>query len=126
MRPVLLAASVIVSLALISYTIGIVIEQKRKIVSYPVLFFLGLGLLFDISGTICMIVGSANSPFTYHGIIGYSALLAMLIDNVLLWKLRISRGLNQTVPETIHKYSRTSWAWWVFAYISGLLMAMNR
>jgi uncharacterized repeat protein (TIGR03987 family) len=126
MKPILLAGSLIVSMALISYSVGVISEQRRKKVDHPILFFLSLGLLLDISGTLCMIKGSANSPFTYHGIIGYTALLAMLMDNILLWKLRVSKGNHQAVPETIHKYSRTAYAWWVFAYISGFLMAMNR
>ena len=125
MKPILFAGSLIVTLALIAYSIGVITEQRKKIITRRTLIFLSLGLAFDITGTVCMLIGSANSPFTYHGFIGYSALLAMLMDTVLMWRIKSRNGVNSPVNSSIHRYSRTAYAWWVFAYISGFLMAMN-
>lgn len=126
MKPILLAGSIIVTLALIAYSIGVITEQRTKVITWRTLIFLSIGLGLDITGTICMLIGSANSPFTYHGFIGYSALLAMFMDTLLMWRLKYKSGILASVPSTIHKYSLTAYAWWVFAYISGFLMAMNK
>ena len=126
MKPILLVASTLVTFALIAYSIGIISEIRIKRVVNSVVIYLGVGLLLDISGTTCMIIGSTNSPFTYHGFMGYSALLAMFMDNVLLWNLKIKQGTGTVVIPSIHKYSVTAYAWWVFVYLSGILMAINR
>ncbi len=125
MKPILFAGSIIVTLALIAYSIGVITEHKRKVIIWRILIFLTIGLFFDITGTICMLIGSSNSPFTYHGFMGYSALLAMFIDTLLMWRLKFRLGIGTPVPSSIHKYSLIAYAWWVFVYISGFLMAMN-
>jgi uncharacterized repeat protein (TIGR03987 family) len=124
MKPILMAGSTIVTLALLAYSVGIISEQRKKLINRPILIFLAIGLVLDISGTACMIIGSSNSPFTFHGILGYSALLAMLIDNILFWKLWKQDGMGAIVPIGIHKYSRIAYIWWGIAYISGALMSM--
>lgn len=126
MNPIILAASVIVTLALIAYSIGVITEQRKKTISWKTLIFLSIGLSLDIAGTICMVIGSSNSLFTIHGFIGYSGLLAMLIDTSLMWKVKVQHGINAPVPPVIHRYSLIVYAWWVFVYVSGFLMAMNK
>lgn len=126
MKPILLVGSLIVTLALIAYSIGVITEQRKKIITWRTLIFLAIGLSLDIAGTACMLIGSTNSPFTYHGFIGYSALLAMFMDTLLMWRIKSRQGLRAPVSSTLHRYSRTAYAWWVFAYISGFLMAMNK
>jgi uncharacterized repeat protein (TIGR03987 family) len=126
MKIILVVGSAIVTMALISYTVGIISEQRTRILKWKVLIFLALGLLFDISGTGCMIIGSSNSPFTIHGIIGYSALLGMLIDNILLWKLTNSTRIGAPVTKSIHIYSRIAYIWWLAVYLSGFLRSMHR
>ena len=125
MKPILLAGSLIVTLALIAYSIGVITEQRRKIIVRRTLIFLSIGLFLDITGTICMLIGSSNSPFTYHGFMGYSALFAMFMDTILMWRLKSRNGIGIPVSSALHKYSLIAYAWWVFVYISGFLMAMN-
>ena len=74
MKPILIAGSIIVSLALISYSIGVFKERKTKSITKTILAFLSIGLFFDVTATCCMIIGSSNSPFTFHGFIGYTGL----------------------------------------------------
>jgi uncharacterized repeat protein (TIGR03987 family) len=124
MKPILMAGSAIVTLALIFYSAGIISEQRKKLINSSILIFLAIGLVLDISGTACMIIGSSNSMFTFHGILGYSALLGMIIENILLWKLWKRGGIGTVVPAGVHKYSRIAYIWWVIVYISGSFMAM--
>jgi uncharacterized repeat protein (TIGR03987 family) len=118
MKPILIAGTIIVNLALVFYTIGILSEQLRRVVNRRVLTFLTLGVIFDITATACMIIGSSSDPFTLHGILGYSSLAGMLIETVLAWKHYLSRA-DQPVPRSLHLYSRLAYIWWVLAYITG-------
>ncbi|RME27553.1 MAG: hypothetical protein D6800_04925, partial [Candidatus Zixiibacteriota bacterium] len=77
MNSTLIAGTIIVQLALVAYTIGTVVLQRRKSPTRRALQFLTLGVVFDITATACMITGSPNSPFTVHGMLGYSSLLGM-------------------------------------------------
>jgi len=112
----------VVVLALISYSIAILNEQRKHSISPSVLIFLSIGIFFDLSATIFMILGSPNSPFTLHGFLGYSALAAMLVDTFLIWKTRLSSGKNATVSRHLHLYSRFAYLWWVVAFITGGLL----
>ena len=124
MKTISMIGAAIVTLALISYGIGIFSEQRKKIISRKVLVFLTAGVVLDISATICMIIGSQNTPFTLHGFLGYSALLAMLTDLVLIWRSRMRNGINSPVSRKLHLYSRYAYMWWIIAYITGSLLVM--
>jgi hypothetical protein len=117
--------AVMVTMALVSYSIAISSEQiKRKIIR-RVMIFITLGVLLDISATVFMILGSRNSPFTVHGIIGYSALSVMLVEGSLLWSLYRRKGIGTDVPFRLHRYSLMAYIWWVVAYITGSIIAMS-
>ena len=124
MLPLAKIAATVVTLALISYSIAILTEQRKRLVINLVLVFLTLGVLLDISATAMMIIVSENSPFTLHGILGYSSLTLMLIDAVLLWRFRIKNGPSERVSRPLHLYSRIAYIWWVAAYITGTLMVV--
>ena len=124
MNQLLIAGSVIVTFALISYSVGIITEQISRKISSRVLVFISIGIFLDITATVFMIVGSPNSPFTLHGFLGYSALAVMLIDVVLIWRLKLKNGIGTGVPVKIHQYSRYAYIWWVIAYITGALLVI--
>lgn len=115
----------IVTLALISYSIGIISEQVSKKIIPRVLTFITLGVILDVTATVFMILGSQNSPFTVHGFIGYSALFIMLIELVRIWRSYKKLGMGAEVPKSVHLYSRYAYIWWVVAYITGSLIAMT-
>jgi hypothetical protein len=124
MKPVLIFATTIVNLALVSYSIAVITEQVRHTLSRRVLVFLSLGLILDIAATILMIIGSENPAFTLHGLLGYSSLTGMFVDAILLWRLRIRMGLKTRVPKSLHWYTRIAYAWWILAYITGALIVI--
>jgi hypothetical protein len=70
-----------------------------------------------------MITGSRKIPITIHGFIGYSALIAMLIDTILVWKYWCKNG-GTHVPRGLNLYTRFAYGWWVIAYIAGAIIAM--
>lgn len=122
MKTILIIGTSIVNLALISYSLFIFQEIKHRKITSKLLVFLTIGVVFDFTATICMIFGSSKGLFTLHGIIGYSSLIAMIIDTILIWKLKTKSGLNTQLPKSIHIYSVASYTWWVLAYITGALL----
>jgi len=124
MKPLAMIAASVVTLALISYSIAILTEQKKRLVVKRVLLFLTLGVVLDVSATAMMIVVSENSPFTLHGLLGYSSLTLMLIDAILLWRFHLGKGPEERVPRPLHLYSRIAYLWWVAAYITGTLLVV--
>jgi hypothetical protein len=125
MNTLSIIGATIVTLALISYSIGIITEQVKKKIIPRVLIFITLGVVLDITATVFMILGSKNSPFTSHGFIGYSALFLMLIELVSIWRSYNKLGMGADVPKGVHLYSRYAYIWWVVAYITGSLIAMT-
>ena len=124
MNATLIRAVVVVTFALISYSIAVLTEQKRQLISIKVLAFLSAGVFLDISSTVLMIIGSGGIPITVHGFIGYSALIVMLIDAVLIWRFWRKNG-KAHVPRNLNLYTRFATGWWVIAYIAGATISMT-
>ena len=124
MEPITLAGVVIVNLALITYGIGIVTEQRSHKVTAKVLRFLQVGVVMDIVATSFMIIGS-GSGLTLHGYLGFSALAAMLSETALAWKHRAANG-DADVPGWLHWYSRLAYGWWCVAYVAGAALVMGK
>lgn len=116
----------VVVFALLSYSIGIITEQRTSIISKKVITFLTLGVCLDIFATIFMIIGSDKGGFTLHGFIGYSSLLGMLLDAIFMWTRIYKFGLNNKVPKSLHLYSRYAYIWWMLAFITGGLLVIFR
>ena len=126
MKPILMIGTSIVNIALIAYSIFLYHERKYRSVTPKLLAFLTIGVFFDLTATICMIIGSTKSPFTVHGILGYSAFAAMFIDTILMWQKKTTNGINSNIPKALHVYSLMACIWWILAYITGALIVMLR
>jgi len=123
MNSILIAGTIIVTLALASYSIGVITKLRKKHITPTVLRFVTIGIALDITATACMIIGSPNSPFTLHGFIGYSALAVMLIDVFWIWK-RHAIAPGEKITKALHYYSLSAYSWWVVAFITGGMLAM--
>jgi hypothetical protein len=116
----------IVIFALLAYSLAIITEQRKRLVTRFVLTFLTIGLILDITATTFMIIGSSKSAFTLHGILGYSSLAAMMIDTILIWRFHTKFLPGDLVPTKLHLYSRFAYSWWVIAFITGLMLVIFR
>lgn len=125
MNPVLITGTIIVNLALVFYTVGIITEQRSRRVSRTVVTFLTAGVVFDLVATGCMIAGSSKGPFTAHGLLGFSSLAAMLLETGFAWRHRNRQG-EAEVPTWLHRYSRLAYGWWIVAYITGAILVMSK
>ena len=126
MKPILIAGTIIVQFALLFYTIFIIYEHKRQKAAKPVLFFVTIGVVVDIIATVCMIIGSENSPFSAHGILGYSSLTAMFVDAVLIWQYKMKNGAEAVFTKGLNIYSKIAYSWWVLAYITGAILVFSK
>jgi uncharacterized repeat protein (TIGR03987 family) len=125
MKTISMIGAFIVTLALISYSIAIFNERRKKHITKKILIFLTIGVILDITATGCMIIGSTKSPFTIHGSLGYSALTLMLIDTILIWRF-YKNNTNLDVPKGLHIYTSIAYSWWIIAYITGSLLVMMK
>lgn len=114
----------IITLALLSYGIGSIAVQRFKIVTPGVLIFLTLGVLLDFIAVTLMIMGSRNGAFTPHGILGYSAMLSMIINMILIYLWYFKNGYDSIISKSILEYSKIAYAWWLIAYITGSLLVI--
>ncbi|MCP4204425.1 MAG: hypothetical protein GY769_21145 [bacterium] len=124
MPPVLIAGIIIVNLALVSYTVGILSEQRSHRVRRSTLNWLRLGVVLDVTATVCMITGSSRGIFTAHAFLGFSSLAAMLVETSLAWRHRSANG-DELVPGWLHNYSRIAYVWWLVAYATGAYLVMS-
>jgi hypothetical protein len=61
---------------------------------------------------------------TLHGFIGYSSLLGMLTDTVLLWRHNLTQGPGKNAGRGLQLFSRITYTWWIIAFITGGLLVV--
>ena len=123
MNSILITGTIIVTGALVAYSIFVFTKQRHSVLTTFILTALTLGLFLDITATVVMIIGSRNIPITFHGILGYSALAGMLVDTLLIWRHWRSDKKNEPISKGLQVYTWFAYSWWVLAYIAGGLLA---
>jgi EamA domain-containing membrane protein RarD len=125
MPVVIIAGIILVHLALIFYILFIINEHKQRKASTSVVALITLAVIFDISATSCMMIGTTKTYFTFHGSMGYAGLLMMIIDAVLIWKHKLQKGTELLFSKGLNLYSKLAFAWWMIAFITGVVVAIN-
>jgi len=124
MKPILLIGISIVHLALLSYTIAIIILARKKNIGTTYLTFLTIGVILDITSTICMMIASTKGIITIHGLVGYSALLAMITDSILCYRYAFIHGNLSIISPFLKKFSLVTYFYWIIAYVTGAIIVM--
>ena len=122
MNPTLITGMIIVTGALIAYSVFFWMEQHSKLLKPAILAMLTLGISLDITATTFMIIGSRNLSLTVHGVLGYTALSGMLLDTILTWRHWRSEKKTSPLSRGLLRYTRLAYGWWVLAYIAGGLL----
>ena len=112
----------IVLLAFGSYTAATVTMIRHRRPVALMRGFLTAGVSLDATATAFMIAGSRRVPLTFHGILGYSALLLMATDLFLMWR-RYHLRKDELLPTRLHRYSLAAYSWWVLAFLAGIMVA---
>ena len=125
MSPVILFGVVAINLALVAYTVGLIAAHRHGRASGFVLGVFTLAVAFDVVATGCMVAGSHRPWFTPHGIVGYLALLVMVVALARLWRLR-RQGPDAAIPAEFRAFLRLAYVAWLVAYSIGVALAMMR
>ena len=98
-----ITATIIITLALIFYSIGVWSERlARKLKPWHMIFF-GLGLVCDIWGTGLMLDFSGGLTFDIHGVSGMLAILLMIIHTV--WAAVVLLRNSEKALQKFHTFS---------------------
>lgn len=126
MNTFLICGIVLVNLALVAYTVAFFRIMRGKRPTSWALATLSVGVSLDILSTTFMVTGSSHTFFSTHGLLGYSALLAMLVDCFLLWNFRVRNDSHTAIPLRLHRYTRMAYIWWLVAYVAGVAIVAVR
>lgn len=115
-------ATIIITFALIFYTIGVWGERiSGQLKPWHLVFFI-LGLIFDTWGTGLMFDYVGGMMYDIHGITGLIAILLMLVHAV--WAAIVLWRNDQQELQNFHKFSVVVWAIWLIPYFSPMLLRM--
>ena len=121
----LVVSSVLITLALVFYSLGVWSERiARYLKPWHVLAF-WTGFLFDVSGTWVM-HRMAEGPFDLresHTLTGQIALWLMLAHAI--WAAWVSRRGSEEARRGFHKYSLVVWGIWLIPYFGGMYLGIR-
>jgi uncharacterized repeat protein (TIGR03987 family) len=116
-------AAVLISLALVFYSIGVWSEKMSgRLKVWHVIFF-WLGLVFDATGTLVMVRMAGGLTFDMHGVSGVLAILLMLINAV--WATAVLVIKDEKAIANFHRFSLVVWVIWLIPYLSGFIIPMG-
>ena len=120
----LLHAGIWFTVALVFYTTGVWSERLyRGLKPWHVAVF-ALGVLADslATGITYQFIGAI--VFTPHAIFGFIALLLMTFH--FLWAITVIIVKNETMKERFHQFSIFAWAVWMFSFLTGFILGIER
>lgn len=117
------SASIIITAALIFYSIGVWGERfQGRLKPWHVVFFI-LGLTCDTWGTGMMFDFAGGMQFDIHGISGLAAIILMFIHAA--WALVVLVRKNEKALTHFHKFSLFVWLIWLIPYFSPMIFGMT-
>jgi uncharacterized repeat protein (TIGR03987 family) len=126
MTPLVLTSTVLITLALIFYSLGVWSERIAKYLKLWHVVAFWNGFIFDISGTFAMHL-LAKGQFDIlepHTLTGQIALWLMLVHAI--WATRVVTKKNEKLRIKFHKFSIIVWLIWLIPYFGGMYLGMTR
>jgi hypothetical protein len=124
MSSIIITGVVLIHIAFILYSIFIYKEHKYKRATKGLLVAITSAVIFDISATVCMMIGVVEEYITLHGILGYTALEVMITDAVFIWRHKNKFGSEVPFSATLNRNSKLGYGLWIFAFLTGELLAI--
>jgi len=115
-------ATIIITAALIFYSIGVWGERISGRLKWWHLVFFVLGLICDTWGTGLMLDFAGGLTFDLHGISGVIAIVLMFIHAA--WALITLLRNNEQALQNFHKFSVFVWVIWLIPYFSPMIFGM--
>ena len=99
--------------------------HRRGRASAFVLSAFTLAVVFDVIATGCMVAGSHRPWYSPHGLVGYLALVVMIVVVGRLWGLR-REGRDGEIPAGLRAFLRFAYVTWLIAFAIGVALAVMR
>ena len=116
-------ATVIISLALVFYTVGVWSERLQGRLRPWHLAFFWAGLVCDTWGTGLMMEFAGGLTADIHGITGVIAILLMLVHAA--WATIVLARRDERWIRDFHKLSVVVWAIWLIPYFSPMAIRIG-
>lgn len=120
-----IAATVLITLALLFYSLGVWAERIARYLKPWHVGAFWTGFAFDVSGTWLMHL-LAEGRFDLrdlHTLTGQIALWLMLVHAI--WATRVVRAGSEEARSGFHRYSVFVWLVWLIPYFGGMALAMR-
>jgi uncharacterized repeat protein (TIGR03987 family) len=113
---------IIISLALVFYSIGVWSERFAGRLKAWHLAFFWLGLVCDTWGTGLMLEMAGGLTYDLHGLTGLLAIVLMFIH--ALWATIVLIKKNEKLIVSFHKFSVVVWVIWLIPYLSPMVFRL--
>jgi uncharacterized repeat protein (TIGR03987 family) len=117
-----LIAMILITLALVFYSIGVWSERIAGRFKWWHLIFFWTGLIFDTIGTAIMMEMAGGIGFDIHSLTGVLAILLMIIHAI--WATIVLVREDERMIANFHKFSVVVWLIWLIPYLSGFFISM--
>jgi len=119
----LIISTILITLALFFYSIGVWSERLAGRLKGWHLIFFWAGLVFDTTGTGMMFEMAGSISADIHSITGGLAILLMLIHAV--WATVVLVLKNEKAITNFHHFSVFVWVVWLIPYFTGFFASMR-
>ena len=119
----MLLSVILITLALVFYSIGVWSERLAGRLKGWHLAFFWAGFLCDASGTGIMMEMSGADLSSVHGFTGVFAIVLMLIHAV--WASVVLARKDEKAILNFHKFSIVVWLIWLIPYLNGFFASMR-
>lgn len=123
MPPGSLFPVILITLALVFYSIGVWAERiAGRLEAWHTVFF-WLGLACDSVGTGMMFDMAGGMTFDLHAVTGLLAIILMIIHAV--WATIVLLRKDERAILSFHRFSVFVWGVWLIPYFSGFFISMG-
>jgi uncharacterized repeat protein (TIGR03987 family) len=119
----ILFSAILISLALVFYSIGVWSERLAGRLKRWHLIFFWSGLIFDTTGTGIMFNVAGGLGSNVHSITGLLAIILMVIHAV--WATAVLILKDERAITNFHHFSVFVWAVWLIPYLTGFFVSMR-
>ena len=119
----LMISTVLITLALVFYSIGVWSERIAGRLKGRHLVFFWLGLAFDTSGTGIMFEIAGGVGCDIHSVTGILAIFLMFVHAI--WATAVLLIRNEKAIISFHHFSVFVWLVWLVPYFTGFFASMR-